>query len=309
MQLGYIGLGKMGKNMALRLVEKGHDLVVWNRSAEPTQELAQAGAQVAATLKELVESLTPPRTIWLMLPAGEPTQTVLNTIDPLLESNDTVINGANEHYQQAQHHAKRLAAKGAHFLDAGVSGGPAGARNGACLMIGGDQEVFDRHEQLFADIAAPDAYQFFPGAGAGHFVKMVHNGIEYGMMQAIAEGFDILKHAEYTLDLENVAKIYSNRSVIESRLVSWLLSGLEEYGQDLGNISGSAGSGGAAGMAQSEAKWTLDVARTQSTPAPVIEASVAARLQSQKEPNFQGKIINALRNQFGGHEAKKEPTS
>lgn len=309
MQLGYIGLGKMGKNMALRLVEKGHDLVVWNRSAEPTQELAQAGAQVAATLEELVQQLAAPRTVWVMLPAGEATQAMIDTLAATLQPGDTIINGANEFYQQTRQHGRSLKDKGIHFLDAGVSGGPAGARNGACLMIGGDQEVFDRHQDLFRDIAAPDAYQFFPGFGAGHFVKMVHNGIEYGMMQAIAEGFDILKHAEYTLDLENVAKIYSNRSVIESRLVSWLLSGLEEYGQDLGNISGSAGSGGAAGMAQSEAKWTLDVARTQSTPAPVIEASVAARLQSQKEPNFQGKIINALRNQFGGHEAKKEPTS
>ena len=307
MQLGYIGLGKMGKNMAMRLVEKGHDLVVWNRSLGPVQELLHVGAKSAATIEELIQKLAAPRTLWVMLPAGDATETMLDTLADHLESGDTIINGANEYYLESKRHALDWHAKGVHFLDAGVSGGPAGAKNGACVMVGGEQHAFDRLEQLFADIAAPGAYQFFPGAGAGHFVKMVHNGIEYGMMQAIAEGFDILKRADYNLDLEAVARIYNHRSVIESRLVGWMLSGFQDFGQNLTNISGSAGSGGAAGMTQSEAKWTLDVATEQATPTPVIQASVDARLQSQKEPNFQGKVINALRHQFGGHEVKKNP--
>lgn len=297
MKLGYIGLGKMGKNMVERLLTKKHEIIVWNRSSEVAKDMEKLGARATESIEELVSALPSPRTIWLMLPAGEPTQTVLNTIDSLLESNDTVINGANEHYQQAQHHAKRLAAKGVHFLDAGVSGGPAGARNGACVMIGGDQEVFDRHEQLFADIAAPNAYQFFPGAGAGHFVKMVHNGIEYGMMQAMGEGFEVLKKSGFNLDLEKVARIYNHRSVIESRLVGWLHQALIEHGEDLEGISGEVSHSG-------EGQWTVETAKELDVSVPIIEGSLDFRIQSKGNPSFTGQVVSALRHQFGGHDVQ-----
>ncbi len=243
MQLGYIGLGKMGKNMVERLLTKNHNIVVWNRSGEVAKEMEMLGAIAAESIEELVLALSTPRSIWLMLPAGEPTHSMIEHLSRLLSPGDTLINGANEFYKDTKLQAEMLYKKGVNLLDAGVSGGPGGAKNGACAMIGGKKEIFSKHEQLFADISAPNAYQFFEGAGAGHFVKMVHNGIEYGMMQAIAEGFDVLKKSDYNLNLSDVATIYANRSVIESRLVSWLLSGLMEYGQTLEHISGSAGSG------------------------------------------------------------------
>lgn len=304
MQLGYVGLGKMGKNMVLRLIETGHQVVAWNRSPEPRQEVAVAGAQVTSTISDLIDQLSKPRTIWLMLPAGTVTEQMIATLSPLLDEGDTIINGANEFYKQAQIQGQQLEKQGIHFLDAGVSGGPAGARNGACVMVGGRQDIFTQHEELFKAISAPEAYQFFPGYGAGHFVKMIHNGIEYGMMQALAEGFDILKHSPFDIDVEQAARIYNNSSVIESRLMGWLYAGYKAYGSDLEPVSGSAGSGGKAGMEKSEAKWTLDVADELKIPAEVINQSVNARIKSQQQPNYQGKVINTLRNQFGGHSIK-----
>lgn len=304
MKIGYIGLGKMGKNMVLRLLEQNHEVVAWNRSPEPLSEVAKAGAIVTQSISELVEKLSDQRIIWVMLPAGDPTQDVITKLENLLDSSDIVINGANEHYKVAQRHAKNLEARGIEFIDAGVSGGPSGARNGACVMIGGKRSVFEKIEPLFAAISAPKAYQFFDGVGAGHFVKMVHNSIEYGMMQALAEGYEVLKKSEYDLDLELVSRIYNNRSVIESRLVDWVQHGYEKYGIELDEISGVAGSGGAAGMEKSEAKWTVDVAKDQGTQITVIEDSINARLSTQETPSYQGKFINMLRNQFGGHSLK-----
>jgi 6-phosphogluconate dehydrogenase len=299
MQIGYIGLGKMGKNMVLHLLEKGHQVVAWNRSPEPRVEVASAGAQTVETVEELVSKLEGPKLIWLMLPAGDVTGQMVKQVADLLAPGDTIIEGANSFFKDTVERAKYLKEKQIHFIDAGVSGGPSGARNGACVMIGGDKEAFQKYEQLFKDISAPDAYRFFEGNGAGHFVKMVHNGIEYGMMQAIAEGFHVLKASEFTLDLLQVAQIYQNRSVIESRLIGWVESGLQKNGQELENISGTVAHSG-------EGQWTVETAKELGIPTPIIEGSLQFRIDSQNKPSYTGKLLSMMRNEFGGHKVDAE---
>ena len=297
MQLGYIGLGKMGKNMVLRLLEKEHHIVAWNRSEPPRTEVAAAGATAVAQISELVAHLPSPRVIWLMLPAGMITEEYLLELLPLLSPGDTIVDGANSLYTDTQRRAKLLTEKGIHFLDCGTSGGPAGARNGACLMIGGQPDDFAKLEPLFADIAAPGAYQFFSGHGAGHFVKMVHNGIEYGMMQAIGEGFAVMKESGFGLDLEKVAHIYQQHSVIESRLVGWAENGFREHGNDLTEITSAVAHTG-------EGQWTVEAARAIGVEVPIIQGSYKFRVESASKPSFTGKVVSMLRGQFGGHAVK-----
>lgn len=297
MQLGYIGLGKMGKNMVLHLLEKGHQLTAWNRSPEPRAEVAEAGATTAETVEELVKSLPAPRTIWLMLPAGDVTHDMIIQLAELLTPGDTIVDGSNNFYKNTIAHAELLQAKSLQFFDAGVSGGPAGARSGACVMVGGTQTPPPYLEQLFKDIALPNAYQFFAGAGAGHFVKMVHNGIEYGMMQAIGEGFEVLKKSPFDLDLTRVVDIYNHGSVIESRLIGWLQSGYQKHTQELEDISGSVKHSG-------EGQWTVETAQELGVPVKVIEDSLQFRIDSQANPSYTGKVVSVLRNEFGGHEVK-----
>lgn len=304
MQIGFIGLGKMGKNMTLRLLEKDHDVVAMDINQEARAEVAKAGATAVESVKEVVENLEKPRVVWSMLPAGRITDDVFEELRDALEPGDLVINGGNENYNRTIEHGQMMEEGEIHFMDVGVSGGQKGARFGACMMIGGEREIFEKNEEIFRDLSALCAYAFFPGHGAGHFVKMVHNGIEYGMMQAIAEGVDVLRKSDYDVDLKEAARVYNAESIIQSKLIAWLHEGYEKYGADLAEISGSAGSGGAAGLTQSEAKWTLDVASEQGTEAKVIQASVDARVASQESPSYQGKVINTLRNMFGGHKAK-----
>lgn len=299
MQLGYIGLGKMGKNMVLRLIEKGHQVVAWNRSEAPRQEIVTAGGATTSSVEELVSTLPTPRCIWLMLPAGEVTHDMIAQLIPLLKAGDTIIDGSNNFYKNTQQHNQLLKPTGIHFYDAGVSGGPGGARNGACVMAGGDEVPTPEIEKLFKDVAAPDAYQFFPGAGAGHFVKMVHNGIEYGMMQAIGEGFEVMKASTYNLDLLKVAQLYNQGSVIESRLIGWLISGYQKQGIELEAISGSVKHSG-------EGQWTVETAKELKVPVPIIEGSLQFRIDSQQHPSYTGQVVSVLRNEFGGHEVKKE---
>ncbi len=294
MQLGYIGLGKMGKNMVLHLLDKKHEVVAWNRSPEPRTEVSAAGATAVETVEELVSSLATPRVVWLMLPSGDITHDLVLKLSELLQADDILIDGSNNHYQNTIEHQKILTAKGIHFFDAGVSGGPAGARHGACLMVGGSAEQLNRVEPLFIDIAAPGAYQFFPGAGAGHFVKMVHNGIEYGMMQAIGEGFEVLRASPFNLDLLKVTELYNHGSVIESRLIGWLQSGYQKHTTELNNISGSVGHLG-------EGQWTVETAKKMQIPVPIIEGSLQFRLDSQARPSYTGKVVSVLRSEFGGH--------
>ncbi|MDP2232159.1 MAG: glucose-6-phosphate dehydrogenase [Actinomycetota bacterium] len=295
--VGIVGLGKMGAGIALNL--RDHDWIVtgYNRSPEKTQALAAKGIRPAASLRELVESLPTPRIVWLMLTAGAPIDAAL--FDPdglaaLLSPGDIVIDGGNSYYKDAQGRADRLAQNGIRFLDCGTSGGPGGARSGACLMIGGREEDFRTVEPLFADLALHDGYRFFDGHGAGHFVKMVHNGIEYGMMQAIAEGFQIMHRSPLNLDLERVAEVYQRGSVIESRLVGWMLDAIRELGPDLEGVSGSVGHTG-------EGEWTIRTAEEMSLEDRVIRAAFEFRVDSERDPSYAGQVLSALRNRFGGH--------
>ncbi len=294
MKLGYIGLGKMGYNMVELLLEKGHKVVAYNRSAGPVQKIAQEGAKPADSIRSLVAALEPPRLVWLMVP-HQAVDDVLKDLVPHLAKGDTIIDGGNSPYTESIRRAKELGGKGIDFLDAGVSGGPRGARTGACIMVGGRPEVFRKFEQLFRDAAVEHGYAHVGRAGAGHFVKMVHNGIEYGMMQALAEGFAVLKSSGFDLDLPAVAELYNHRSVIESRLVGWLKNAFEQYGTGLEDISGSVEQSG-------EGMWTVQAAKELGIPVPIIQGALDFRLQSQKNPSYTGQIVSALRHQFGGHE-------
>jgi 6-phosphogluconate dehydrogenase len=298
MKLGYIGLGKMGYNMVERLLEKGHEVVAFNRNQDAVAKIAKEGAEPAVSLQSLVRSLPAPRLVWIMVPY-QAVDVVLNELAPLLGKGDTVIDGGNSPYKESIRRSRELGSRGIDFLDAGVSGGPGGARTGACIMVGGKRDVYQRFEKLFQDLSADKGYGYMGSSGAGHFVKMVHNGIEYGMMQALAEGFSIMKKSAFDLDLAAIADLYNHRSVIESRLAEWLKKAYEQYGRDLTGISGSAAQSG-------EGMWTVDAAHELGVPAPVIKGALDFRLESQDKPSYTGKIISALRNQFGGHEAKEK---
>jgi 6-phosphogluconate dehydrogenase (decarboxylating) len=298
MKLGYIGLGKMGYNMVELLLDKKYEVVVYNRSEEPVKKIAKLGAQPAASLRMLVAALTPPRLVWIMVPYSA-VEDVLKDLMPLLAKGDTVIDGGNSPYKESMRRAKELEQKDINFLDAGVSGGPGGARTGACIMIGGKESVFRTNEELFRDLAVENGYAYLGRSGAGHFVKMVHNGIEYGMMQAMAEGFAVMKASPFNLGLEKVADLYNHRSVIESRLVGWLKSAYEQSGPELEDISGSVTQSG-------EGMWTVDAAKELGIPVPIIQGALDFRFQSQKNPSYIGKVVSALRHQFGGHEVKEK---
>jgi len=296
MKLGYIGLGKMGYNMVELLLEKGHQIVVFNKDAEPVQKIAKKGAIPADSPRSLVMALESPRLVWIMVPY-DCVDAVLRDLTPFLATGDTVIDGGNSPYKESIRRAHELGMKGINFLDVGVSGGPAGARIGACIMVGGDEEVFHAYEQIFRDASVNRGYAHVGKAGSGHFVKMVHNGIEYGMMQALAEGFAILKQSGFAFELVKVADLYNHKSVIESRLVGWLKAAYETYGENLVGISGTAAQSG-------EALWTIEAAKEFGSPAPIIKGALDFRLQSQAHPSYAGQIVSALRNQFGGHEVK-----
>lgn len=298
--IGIVGLGKMGANIARRLIGKGWKVYGYNMTPEKTKMLEQEGLRGVFSLKELVKTLAPPRIIWLMVPAGRPVDEVIfgkGGLAQLLDKGDSIVDGGNSFYKDSITRYGKLKKRGIHFIDAGVSGGPSGALNGPSLMIGGEGEVFEKIQSLFSDLAIPNGYQFFEGAGNGHFVKMVHNGIEYGMMQALAEGFTLMKTYPAKLDLIRVADVYNHRSVIESRLVEWLKNAFELYGQDLRKISGSVDSTG-------EGEWTVKTAKEFNVPTPVIKNSFDFRMASVKKPSYTGKILSALRNQFGGHDVK-----
>ena len=298
MKLGYIGLGKMGFNMVERLLEKGHEVVAYNRSEKPVREIAEKGAIPASSLQSLVSTLSAPRLIWLMIP-HEAVEGVIMEFIQFLDKGDTIIDGGNSPYKDSIRRAKELDGKGIDFLDAGVSGGPSGARNGACIMVGGKRVVYRKFKNLFRDLSARKGYAYVGKSGAGHFVKMVHNGIEYGMMQAIAEGFAVMKVSPFDLNLLKIADLYNHQSVIESRLVGWLKTAFKQYGEDLEYISGSVAQTG-------EGSWTVEAAKELGIPAPIIEGALNFRIQSQTNPTYTGKIVSALRNQFGGHEVFKK---
>ncbi len=293
-EVGIIGLGKMGGNVARRLAKMGWHVVGYNRTADDTKELEKEGIDGAYSIEELVGKLAKPRVVLTILTAGKPTDEVLEQLIKKLEPEDVIVEGANSFYEDTVRRSKLAKDKGVKFIDIGISGGPAGALNGACLMVGGDQELFEELKPLFESMAKSGAYQHFDGIGAGHFVKMVHNGIEYGMMQSIAEGFNLLKNGPYKLNMTDVTAIYQNGSVVESRLVGWLEDGFKKFGDELSELSGAVGfTGEGAATAETAKKLGLD--------AKVIEDSVEFRKESQSKPSYIGKILTAIRNQFGGH--------
>lgn len=297
--VGIIGLGKMGGNIAKRLREKGWNIVVFNRTFDVAENLVKDGGIATKTVEELIQRLPKPRVVLLSLPMGEPTNGMVENLAAFLEPGDTIIDGANAFFKETRKNAEKAEKMAINYLDAGISGGPGGARNGACIMVGGKQEAFEKVELLFQDMAKKNAVQFFKGHGAGHFVKMVHNGIEYGMMQALAEGVTVLKKSDYDLDLTRVAEIYNNGSVIESRLVGWLEDAFETFGQDLQGVSGSVAHTG-------EGESTVKTAEELGVEVPVIKNSLQFRIDSEKNPSYTGQVLSALRNMFGGHSIRRD---
>jgi len=300
-EIGIVGLGKMGSNLALNMVEKGWKVVGYNRTYEVTKKLEKEGIVATRSLKELAKKLKPSRVVWLMVTAGVAVDEILFGEDGLanfLDNGDIVIDGGNSFYKDSIRRAQELEKRGIFLVDVGVSGGPEGARHGACLMVGGRRDLYVRLLPLFLDVSAPQGVQFFEGTGAGHFVKMVHNGIEYGIMQSIAEGFTILKQARYALNLKDVADVYNHGSVIESRLIGWLKKAFEIHGVDLNDVSGTVGHTG-------EGEWTVQTARELGVQAKVMEEAVKFRVESEKNPSYTGKTLSALREQFGGHLSTK----
>lgn len=310
MKIGYIGLGRMGKNMVLHLLEQGIEVVAWNRSSDPLEEVVKEGAVGAKDLPDLVSRLKTPRIIWLMLPAGEVTDEYIDQLLPLLSEKDLIIDGANSFYKDTLQRAEKIKPTGIHFMDIGVSGGPSGAREGACLMIGGSREDFDLIEPLAKATAAPGAYQHLGPIGAGHFAKMIHNGIEYGMMESLGEGLTVCKFSPFKYDFVKLLDIYNHRSVIESRLVAWAKEAFEED-TELSDTSSIIGSGGAGKeRVKAESDWTVDLAKEIGVNIPAIENSMRVRSESPNVPEdspdgFRNKVISALRGKFGQHDVKK----
>lgn len=322
MKLGYIGLGRMGLNMVLRLLEKGHKVVAWNRSPEPREELKKEARRlkggsrnltIVETTGELVKSLETPRVVWLMVTAGEAVDAVISDLKGKLGPGDLIIDGGNSFYQDTLRRSKMLSKEGIHFMDIGTSGGVESARRGACLMVGGTREDYNRVLSVLEAAGAPKTYGLLGPVGSGHFAKMVHNGIEYGMMEAIGEGAAILKNSQFEYDLREVFRVYSKRSIIESRLVSWTRAELEND-PNLDNISSVIGSAGGSGKTKGEGHWTVEIARKMGLKVPVIEASVAVRDKSDKDQEyspagFRNKIVASMRWQFGRHPVKKNLNS
>ena len=301
MELGMIGLGKMGAKMTERLLRGDHRLVVYDHSPEPVQAAAAAGAIPSDSMPDLVAKLTAPRAVWIMVPAGDPTEGIVNALADVLAPEDTVIDGGNSNYKDSVRRAAALMERGMHFVDVGTSGGVWGLTEGYSMMVGGDKAAVDRLQPIFETLApAPDKGWGHVGpSGAGHFVKMIHNGIEYGLMQAYAEGFEILRTKEaFDLDLHQVAEIWRYGSVVRSWLLDLTALALKED-QDLSDIKGWVADSG-------EGRWTVAEAIDLDVPAPVLTLSLLMRLVSRQETSYSAKLLAALRNQFGGHAVLKE---
>jgi 6-phosphogluconate dehydrogenase len=285
MQLGMIGLGRMGNGMTERLREGRHDV----RTYDPNVE-----SRTASSLEELAQQLERPRALWMMIPAGEITETTFRELLGILDEGDTIVDGGNSNFRDSKRRYAEATEKGIHFVDVGVSGGIWGLEVGFCLMAGGDDEPVQRLEPILRTLAPDDGYAHVGAAGAGHFVKMIHNGIEYGLMQSYAEGFEIMDHSEYELDLHEISGIWRYGSVVRSWLLELLHSAFEEHGSKLEEIAPYVEDSG-------EGRWTITEAIDENVPAPVISAALFARFASRDDINFAAKVAAALRNQFGGH--------
>ncbi|HAC23327.1 MAG TPA: decarboxylating 6-phosphogluconate dehydrogenase [Cytophagales bacterium] len=293
MEIGLIGLGKMGYNLALNFKRNGHQVLAFDINKAATEKMASEGVPTVNSIAELVGRLSGRRVIWLMVPAGNVVDVILSTLKNHLHEDDIVIDGGNSFYKDTIARARDLERQQVALLDCGTSGGPSGALHGVCTMIGGRKDVFDFCEPLFKSISVPEGYLYCGKSGSGHFVKMVHNGIEYGMMQAIAEGMEVMNKHSQELDLSAIARVWNHGSVIRGWLLELTQRALERD-QNLESIRGTMNSSG-------EGKWTVETALELGVPAPVITMSLLMRYRSQQEDTFAGKVVAALRKEFGGH--------
>jgi len=302
-QIGFIGLGRMGANMVRRLGLDGHSIVAHNRTVEKATELADeeraAGHDVIAamTVAELVEKLQKPRAVWIMVPAGDATEAQIHELLEHLEAGDTIIDGGNTNFHDDVRRQAMLKEHGINYVDAGTSGGIWGLANGFCLMVGGEREVVAPLEPIFRSLAPKDGYLHAGGPGAGHYVKMVHNGIEYGLMQAYAEGFEIMHASDYPLDLAAISDLWNHGSVVRSWLLELAADAFKKNGQDLPELKGWVADSG-------EGRWTVQEAIDHDVPAPVITLSLQTRFRSRQDDSYGAKVLAALRNEFGGHAVK-----
>jgi 6-phosphogluconate dehydrogenase len=297
MELGFVGLGRMGGSMVTRLTRDGHRIVAWDPSADAAKRARDNGAQVVGSLADLPRALTAPRAVWVMVPAGEPTESTIQTLARTLERGDTIIDGGNSKWTDDVRRGAELAARGLHYVDAGTSGGVWGLQNGYCLMVGGDTSAVDRLAPIFTTLAPVDGWLHVGGVGAGHYTKMVHNGIEYALMQAYAEGFELMSASDYGLDLPKIAKLWNQGSVVRSWLLELTaaaladdptLESLKPYVDDSG-----------------EGRWTVEDAVNKAVPAPTITAALFARFRSRRDNSFADRLLAALRHQFGGHAVRR----
>jgi 6-phosphogluconate dehydrogenase len=304
MQIGFIGLGRMGANMVRRLVRDGHEVIAYNRTVEKAHELATEEAasghalEAADSVEALVQRLSKPRIAWIMVPAGDATEAQITELMEHLEPGDTIVDGGNTNFHDdVQRHAM-LAEHGVRYVDAGVSGGIWGLANGFCLMVGGDREAVEPLEPAFRSLAPENGYLHAGPPGAGHYVKMIHNGIEYGLMQAYAEGFEILHASEYPLDLGAIAELWNHGSVVRSWLLELAVDAFKRNGADLDNLKGWVADSG-------EGRWTVQEAIDRDVPAAVITLSLLTRFRSRQDDSYGARVLAALRNEFGGHAVKE----
>ena len=303
MQVAIAGLGRMGAGMARRAARGGHDVVVWNRTESVAVEIAgepdnEGRIIVAEPIERLRELLAPPRHVLISVPSGDATDALIEQLAGILEPGDVIVDAGNSNFHDSKRHAEELAAKGLEWLDMGVSGGVWGLQVGFCAMLGGNREVFERFEPIVKTLAPEAGYLYCGPAGAGHYVKMVHNGIEYGIMQAYGEGFDILHAGDYDLDLAAIARMWNHGSVIRSWLLELAADAFDKEGNDLENIRGWVADSG-------EGRWTVAEAIAHDVPAPVITLALIERFRSRREPDsYTDRVLAALRNEFGGHAIK-----
>ena len=296
MEIGFVGLGRMGLNMTHRLVQGGHSVVVWDRQSDPIRQAETLGARPTQSLEDLLRALTPPRTVWAMIPAGPPVDEWIAAMGPGLESADLLVDGGNSSYKDSRRRHDALAERGLWFVDAGTSGGIWGLENGFCLMVGGEPQAIERLKPALDTLAPPQGWMHVGPPGAGHFSKMVHNGIEYGMMQSYAEGFEILKASDFAYDLAKLAALWNRGSVVRS----WLLELAErafEKDPGLEKIRGWVEDSG-------EGRWTVTEAIDRGVPAPVLALSLFRRFASRQTDAFSDRVLAALRAEFGGHAVK-----
>jgi 6-phosphogluconate dehydrogenase len=298
-QIGFVGLGRMGGNMVHRIRrDSDHEVVAFDPNADAVKAAEEHGATGASSLEELVQKLTAPRTVWLMVPSGKITEDTIQTLASLLDQGDTIVDGGNSNWHDDQRRGAELAQRGLHYVDVGTSGGVWGLEVGYCMMAGGPDEAIERLAPILDVLAPPDGWRHFGPPGAGHFVKMVHNGVEYGMMQAYAEGFDLIHASEFPVELQQVAALWNQGSVVRSWLCELAEKAFAEEGNDLRGLQGYVDDSG-------EGRWMMADAIEHAVPTPALAASLYARFYSRKEGDYAARVLAALRNQFGGHAVKK----